>query len=576
MPLSDKIIREEVLEMNKTGLAALAALLGAGLITTKTFKSSYASETFMAEGKRAVAIRKNKIVEPQKPQEATLKFSECVNSFWNVFGKNARYDGSITNNVIENGYGLKGKDSVLFSQWIDSRNILSFMMPRNRVQTMQMLAQSAGRWASEKNKAILAPFRVRYVEILQEIHDMKTKAGDEGKYNWTQNNSALKELLEKRHLLIGEVLEKLPLNSYLVIDNPFNYDPATYIEVTERTRDSFSKILPNFYYNEWEYRDGIRYRNGLSGQERLDAMKSGRFPSLEIAYTNKRQDFVKLDLSENDMKELASWVLENETYLYASVLEMNEFFNLNPEIVIFGYAGHPKYEYRYYSMDWVAEGKDVRADMGFAYVMNRAIANSAFVQNDYEAKLDSVKSELKTLAKKLKRKISSVEDAYEKLNKEVMTHNKPLIMEQVKDMFADYDQIDATIEGDRKRNKMQSLLSYMIVHNTFPNQIGINGNFKQLKKEYEESGAIKWKIEQTPYLFVGRTYLPNEISITDFDIPQSLLDLAKEDAKKEADEMVAYEKRVVAKRQEDLEKAIRALATKETLIQGVQDRIDLL
>ena len=47
--------------MNKTGLAALAALLGAGLITTKTFKSSYASETFMAQGKRAVALRAGKI-----------------------------------------------------------------------------------------------------------------------------------------------------------------------------------------------------------------------------------------------------------------------------------------------------------------------------------------------------------------------------------------------------------------------------------------------------------------------------------------------------------------------------------
>jgi len=47
--------------MNKTGLAALAAILGAGLITTKTFKSSYASETFMAQGKRAVALRWEKI-----------------------------------------------------------------------------------------------------------------------------------------------------------------------------------------------------------------------------------------------------------------------------------------------------------------------------------------------------------------------------------------------------------------------------------------------------------------------------------------------------------------------------------
>ena len=132
------------------------------------------------------------------------------------------------------------------------------------------------------------------------------------------------------------------------------------------------------------------------------------------------------------------------------------------------------------------------------------------------------------------------------------------------------------LKATEKEHDMQFLLSYMIVHNTFPNQIRIDGNFKQLKKKYTESGATKWEIEQTPYLFVGRTYLPNEISITDFDIPQSLLDLAKEDAKEQADEMVAYEKRVVAKRQEDLEKAIRALATKETLIQGVQDRIDLL
>ena len=47
--------------MNKTGLAALVALVGAGLITTKNFKSSFASETFMAQGKRAIALRENRI-----------------------------------------------------------------------------------------------------------------------------------------------------------------------------------------------------------------------------------------------------------------------------------------------------------------------------------------------------------------------------------------------------------------------------------------------------------------------------------------------------------------------------------
>ena len=47
--------------MNKTGLAALVALVGAGLITTKNFKSSFASETFMAQGKRAIALRDNRI-----------------------------------------------------------------------------------------------------------------------------------------------------------------------------------------------------------------------------------------------------------------------------------------------------------------------------------------------------------------------------------------------------------------------------------------------------------------------------------------------------------------------------------
>ena len=62
--------------MNKTGLAALVALVGAGLITTKNFKSSFASETFMAQGKRAIALRDNRI------NQENLRWK--YNDQWNV------------------------------------------------------------------------------------------------------------------------------------------------------------------------------------------------------------------------------------------------------------------------------------------------------------------------------------------------------------------------------------------------------------------------------------------------------------------------------------------------------------
>ena len=52
--------------MDKKGFGIVAALLGAGLLSTKRFNKTMQAETFMAEGQRAVAIRKNKIVQESK------------------------------------------------------------------------------------------------------------------------------------------------------------------------------------------------------------------------------------------------------------------------------------------------------------------------------------------------------------------------------------------------------------------------------------------------------------------------------------------------------------------------------
>jgi hypothetical protein len=563
-PLSDKTIREEVLEMNdKLGIAAVAALLGAGLLTTKSFNKTMRAETFMAAGQRAVAIRKNKIVADNDSGKENRQFVNLVlKSFWKVIAPNAHYNNQP---VFEQGRKLKGKDADLFTQWLEKGyNPLRFKQPRDMFQTMQVLTEQAGFWATEKYKALLIPFRIKYTRIMQNIYDLFLLQGNQN-YNWYQNNPAFDKLMEERWLLIGEILNKLPLGCYLLMYNPFKGGEK--IEVTERTRDSYSTPPQNNRnYLGYEYGGGL----ARHGQENLDQMKDKNYPSLSISYRNQKSRYIKLDFSERDMKNFASWVLEHQTYLYGCVLQMNRFFNLNPEVVIFGYEGYPKHEYRYYATDWVSEGKNVRADMLFSYVMNREKANSAFVESDYEAKLKTAGAELEKIAKKIKRNISSADKSKEALQKEVTAHNEPLIYEKVKNIFSNYDQ-----EDEQEKGQMVNSLANMIADNQI-SQYGkfniIKGDFKRLAKKYGQG----FEIEDISSISVPHAFLPNKIEITDFNIPQSLLDLAKQEAEEIAEFRVNAAKRTVKTKEAELAKVVKELNFAEGRQRKVQDRINRL
>lgn len=552
---------------DKLGIAAVAALLGAGLLTTKSFNKTMRAETFMAAGQRAVAIRKNKIVADNDSGKETRQFDNLVSkSFWNVIAPNAHYHYN-KQSVFEQARKLKGKDADLYNQWIYHGNYTPFRFkrPNNMNETMQFLADEAGFWATEKYKALLIPFRIKYTRIMQNIYDLFLQQGNQN-YNWYQNNPAFDKLMEERWLLIGEILNKLPLGCYLWMYNPFKGGEK--IEVTERTRDSYSTPPQNNRnYLGYEYGGGLTRH----GQENLDQMKDKNYPSLSISYRNQKSRYIKLDFSERDMKNFASWVLEHQTYLYGCVLQMNRFFNLNPEVVIFGYEGYPKHEYRYYATDWVSEGKNVRADMLFSYVMNREKANSAFVESDYEAKLKTAGAELEKIAKKIKRKISSADKSKEALQKEVTAHNEPLIYEKVKNIFANYDQ-----EDEQEKGQMVHSLANMIANNQI-SQYGkfntVKGDFKRLVNRYEDGAP---KIEDISSIKVPPSYLPNKIEITDFNIPQSLLDLAKQEAEQIAENRVNAAKRTVKTKEAELAKVVKELNFAEGRQRKVQDRINRL
>ena len=554
--------------MDKKGFGIVVALLGAGLLSTKRFNKTMQAETFMAEGQRAVAIRKNKIVQDNDSGKETRQIAKLVSkSFWGVVGKKFQH---YNQPVFEQAQKLKGKDADLYNQWIYHGNYspLRFKRPNNMNETMRVLAEQAGFWATEKYKALLIPYRIKYTRIMQNINDLFLQQGNQNRYNWYQNNPAFDKLMEERWLLIGEILNKLPLGCYLWMNNPFKGGEK--IEVTERTRDSYSTLPQNNRnYLGYEYGGGL----ARHGEERLDQMKDKNYPSLSISYISQKSRYIKLDFSERDMKNFASWVLEHQTYLYGCVLEMNRFFNLNPEVVIFGYESYPKHEYRYYATDWVSEGKDVRADMSFAYVMNREKANSAFVESDYEAKLKTAGAELEKIAKKIKRKISSADKSMEALQKEVTAHNEPLIYEKVKNIFANYDQ-----EDEQEKGQMVHSLANMIADNRISPYGKFNtvkGDFKRLAKKYGE-GAPKFEIEDISSINIPHAYLPNKIEITDFNIPQSLLDLAKQEAEQIAEKRVDAAKRTVKMKEAELAKVVKELNFAEGQQQKIQDRINRL
>ena len=341
MPLSDKTIREGVLEMNKTGLAALAALLGAGLITTKTFKSSYASETFMAQGKRAIALRAGKLKYESLQDKYYEQWRSTRNETINDFASN----NDLTPQQIQS---VLNQPPISAMGGIYGKIYYGGVLGQINGHYSQAFAKHYALQITKAEGLLLTSLQ-KLNKVMED--SMTLKSGNGQSQKEFLDSKAGKDALEEFKQTILEIkdtlLPKFSLNYYSFNTIPYIYNDSPLEGILQSlTGRTYGQM--NNYHVERAIEAINSYRQQNPKQNFILA------PSL---VENRHRDVMEIKIDSQEIKILKDYLVENYfTSLYGSILGYNEFFQTYPQIkwvsgkaydekyypVVFGYGSPTK------------------------------------------------------------------------------------------------------------------------------------------------------------------------------------------------------------------------------------------
>lgn len=330
----DKTIREEGLEMNKTGLAALVALVGAGLITTKNFKSSFASETFMAQGKRAIALRENRINQGdliwknreqwnmRRDEIVADKGSNIPNRELHSLFYRPPFDGMANHHYYFYCGVLNEIDGVYRRAFASTY--------KNQIRIVRSLLFNA-----------VSNLKDSITEILNK------NGGSISQTDFLNTNEGTKAIEEFKEavLKMKQVLPRFRNESYNFSLMSISEDTSLKIilqKITGRTYGEVHIFNLNRVIEGMENNPSYIYAPSL-----LNSYYGGNTIDVEA---NKQQ-----------ITDLRNWmVTSNSIALYATILGYNQFFKANPQIKSIAEKGDEKY----YSVRFGREKDEVPAPKG--------------------------------------------------------------------------------------------------------------------------------------------------------------------------------------------------------------------
>ena len=320
--------------MNKTGLAALVALVGAGLITTKNFKSSFASETFMAQGKRAIALRDNRINQEDLRWKNRDEWDVRRNEILTDKGSN------IPNQELHILFYRPPFGGMIHQHYITYCTVL------NEIDGTYRRAFAS----TYKNQIkIVKGILIRAVSNLKDsiIEIEKKNGGFISQTDFLNTNEGTKAIEDFKEavLKMKQVLPRFRNESYNFSLMSISEDTSLKIilqMITGRTYGGVHIFTLNRVIESMENNPSYIYAPSL-----LNPHYSG---NTEDVIANKQQ-----------ITDLRNWMLaSNSIGLYANILGYNQFFKANPQIKSIA----EKEDEKYYSVRFGHNKDEVPAPKG--------------------------------------------------------------------------------------------------------------------------------------------------------------------------------------------------------------------
>jgi len=559
--------------MNKTGLAALAALLGAGLITTKTFRSSYASETFMAQGrKRAVALRANRVnggisdLDPNivGPQEFAQKWYKRLNKeAEKVKAKNKlgrRYRNLFQEAVNQLPTDEKGTVRRLEEE---DRNYGFFQFGQN---FYPRIVQEYTNYLQDKYRGMLKPY-----EKMMQKHYEKIKTFYAPVNNKWWNRQEVRDELEKIYTLIGKLLNRLPDEMRLGVLSPFyGYNGnRRFIAVNSDSRQRYSQPFGQGGYDTIKKTLEIRSYDSGHYKRAMQRIEENKKAWLEVrSNILATERFPSFETDESEMKAFANWLLDNDPTMYYRILNYNIFFKKNPSIKWVAWDSQ-KYDSKYYDgdiSDMNIYQRIKSENVTFGKAFDTALIDKCFSLSAYKTNQQQFRQKANALIPKIVSLMSAGEKKEEDLEKQAYDFNRPKIISLLNSNFAKYkNPVSAADEGNLQR------LTRMIQGESFYPSFLAKGTFKRVIRD--KNG--EYKLEDVDEMRIDSSALiKHKITMDDMSFPQSLVDDAKQQIRQKLRDGKESNNRNIERIKTQLKQAREGKANFEKKYKGYIDRLN--
>lgn len=519
---------------DKLGIAAVAALLGAGLLTTKRFNKTMRAETFMAQGKRLVALRENRINgnwwDFSSPMEheyhnatyhAIPNYNEIIRYISNQMPDDAdkiRDMALIYRHVgwdASYSHVLQGLNEVFISSMIQTSDyVYAERVMRTALQSLY----------DAEEKEYEADPDMTYKEFVQ------TPEGEKAAKN-------LRKAIEICSMRLGEdeyTIDKQRTTRFM--PNP------KYL-----LQEDLDKMVAQFSYYQ---RTNDTIGNNFYLRDLLERNAKIISPKSRIVPLNRGYDYsivYKTRFTKDDLEMIKEHLLDNDLYkFYATIVSYNNFFKQNPEIKS---VGTDKDRQKYYSVSFedagIPVGITADGNGGGGGIVWDTEAFSSFTEAESR---DLTKSAIDTtlkIIKKAQRAMKRKEAKRGDLNQRIETEQREYLTKKLTEGFAQYDD---------PRHKETLIEDYItLVLDGFNDEyIRFNFNMEEYPTVIAGYGEPKITKSRLYYHNIGKVVKSHNIDVSSLPVPASL----KADAKTTFEENMNY---AIQQAQRELESAQAAL-----------------
>lgn len=429
--------------MNKTGLAALVALVGAGLITTKNFKSSFASETFMAQGKRAVALRDKRINQDDLKWKNYTIWHDRIREIFTDKGSNIppQEKHSIFYKPPFSGMGYRTYTTYcIVLNEMDKANRMAFAsIYKNQIKLM---------------RGILSKAVSNLKDSITEIE--RKNGGSINQTDFLNTNEGTKAIEDFKEavLKMKQVLPRFRIESYNFSLMGISEDTSLKIILQKITGSTYGEVHISILNRVIE---GMRRNPNYIFA-----------PSLINSHYARSDEMIA---NKQEITDLRNWmVTSNYVGLYAYILGYNQFFKANPQIKSIA----EKEDEKYYSVRFGRDKDEVPAPKGAdrsALVWDTDLF-SQFNQAEFDDLVEDSAQRLTKKIEKLEKENIRKGGKEGRMENRIKSDQDDMLKKELEAVFSNYG---PNLDTNQKNELLGTYLSNIL---NLPVQIGNRFNIR--------------------------------------------------------------------------------------------------